>query len=385
MNRVDLFIRDMGSAWLMLVGGGAVCGVLSLPPLTLVVAPVAAAVGAGLGAVFGLPVALILAAALQGARPHPGDEWAQTVVLRLTGMVLALAPCVLLQMSQSGQTAGFPLASGGGHRRSGRGSPHRRSRRVVRQPAGEDAPAGMGAAVMRSVPARAPDVELASDLFDLMAPGYDRVALAGSLGLAALWRRRVAGAAALRRGDRVVDLMCGTGNLWPAMVRRGAGSILGIDLSAGMCDRARRRRLIARATVRRADASATGLPDGSADAVVCAFGLKTLDAAGLDAVVVEASRLLRPGGTLVIAEMSVPRAAIARSLYLASLRRMGPAMARLLRADPRPHRALAGYVAAFGDGRRLGPVILRSGLRVREWRPMTLGCALLIVAEKGRA
>jgi demethylmenaquinone methyltransferase/2-methoxy-6-polyprenyl-1,4-benzoquinol methylase len=220
-------------------------------------------------------------------------------------------------------------------------------------------------------------------LFEEMAAGYDRASMVGSFGVAAMWRRRLVRRARISGGDRVVDLMCGTGNLWPALGRRcrAGGSITGVDSSSAMCARARQRSCRAPVSVVCAEAQHVGLEPGVADVVACAFGVKTLDDTELDAVVAAATRLLRPGGRLALVEMTVPGHRGLRRAYLGHLR-LAPLFAALAGADPRPHRALAGYVAGFGDGRALIPALLRHGLAVREWRSMTLGCAVLVVAEK---
>src|SRR5262249_62402220 len=76
-------------------------------------------------------------------------------------------------------------------------------------------------------------------MFDRIAPVYDVMNRAMTAGLDARWRR-LAAAAAVRPGDRVLDAACGTGDLAVAASRAGAGSGVGPDLSERMLDRAPR-------------------------------------------------------------------------------------------------------------------------------------------------
>lgn len=112
-------------------------------------------------------------------------------------------------------------------------------------------------------------------------------------------QRRLLAMAALRPGERVLDIACGTGLITlPAAAAVGiGGSVIGTDISAGMVERAREEamaRLVPNATYRRMDAEHLSFPGASFDAALCALGLmyvpEPLAAAR------EAFRVLKPGG-----------------------------------------------------------------------------------------
>src|SRR5262249_5036925 len=107
----------------------------------------------------------------------------------------------------------------------------------------------------------------------------------------------------LEAGDAVLDLCCGAGaSAIPAARAVGpSGRVLGIDVAVPLLDLARARasaERLAQAQFLHADATRTGLPDGSFDAVVCVFGV--FFAADMAAFVQEMWRLVRPGGTLAV-------------------------------------------------------------------------------------
>jgi ubiquinone/menaquinone biosynthesis C-methylase UbiE len=133
-------------------------------------------------------------------------------------------------------------------------------------------------------------------------------AAADHYGLASLsfWDRF--GAATVSRlglaaGDSVLDLCCGTGaSAIPAARAVGAaGHVLGIDVAGALLELARARAAhegLASVEFRQGDATRTGLPDGSFDAVVCVFGV--FFAPDMAAFAAEMWRQVRPGGVLAI-------------------------------------------------------------------------------------
>lgn len=126
-----------------------------------------------------------------------------------------------------------------------------------------------------------------------------------------LWRDQVAVAqatllemAAPARGDRVVDIACGTGLVSFAAARRvgAAGHVLGVDISGQMVEGARRRasdRRAANAAFARMDAETLELPDGAFDLALCALGL--MYAPEPERALAEMRRVLRPGGRMAVA------------------------------------------------------------------------------------
>jgi ubiquinone/menaquinone biosynthesis methyltransferase len=153
------------------------------------------------------------------------------------------------------------------------------------------------------------DPDAVRDLFDQIAPRYDRLNDLLSLGLHRLWKRRALLWLRPVPGQRLLDLCCGTGDLalvLAARVRPG-GKVLGLDaasaplaLAAGRSSRQPWLPL----EWRQADALATGLPTGEADGAVMAYGLRNLadPAAGLR----ELQRLLRPGGRAAVLDFNRP-------------------------------------------------------------------------------
>jgi demethylmenaquinone methyltransferase / 2-methoxy-6-polyprenyl-1,4-benzoquinol methylase len=161
-------------------------------------------------------------------------------------------------------------------------------------------------------------------MFDRIAPVYDVMNRAMTAGLDLRWRR-LAAAAVVRPGDRVLDAACGTGDLALADVRAGAAVVTGVDFSEAMLERARRKSSSVEWV--RADLLALPFESGSFDAATIGFGARNLDE--LDAGLRELRRVLRPGGRLAILEITRPRGAL-RPFYSLWFDRLVPAAGRLL-------------------------------------------------------
>jgi SAM-dependent methyltransferase len=159
------------------------------------------------------------------------------------------------------------------------------------------------------------------------AETFDRLFLPA---MAGPWAERVADAAALRPGDRVLDVACGTGAVAAEAARRVApsGAVAGLYLSPDMLAVARRK--LPGFELREGRAEALPFDDYSFDAVLCQFGLMFFDDRAR--ALREMRRVLRPGGRVVVAvwdglDRSPGYAALAASVE----RCLGPEVARPIR------------------------------------------------------
>ncbi|MCW3020435.1 MAG: ubiE, partial [Solirubrobacterales bacterium] len=148
-------------------------------------------------------------------------------------------------------------------------------------------------------------------MFDRIAGVYDPLNTLMTAGLHHRWRARAAEEARVAPGSRVLDVATGTGDLAIELARRVSpdGEVIGSDFSEGMLDRARAKAAGAEdAAVRPhfewADATELPYPDDSFDAATVGFGARNFDdlARGL----AEMTRVVRPGGRVVVLEITTP-------------------------------------------------------------------------------
>jgi demethylmenaquinone methyltransferase/2-methoxy-6-polyprenyl-1,4-benzoquinol methylase len=210
------------------------------------------------------------------------------------------------------------------------------------------------------------------EMFSRIARRYDRINHILSLNSDRGWRRQAAGAVAAGR-RRVLDLACGTGDLYFELKRRGRAAV-GADFCLDMLALARRKARAASADLVCADALALPFPDGSFDAVTVAFGVRNF--ADLGAGLAEVRRVLAPGGRIVVLEFSRPRGPLAPFLRLHS-RFAVPAIGGAISGDPRAYRYLNRSVRAWPDRRGFDRTLEAAGYdRVRS-TPLSLGVAAL--------
>jgi demethylmenaquinone methyltransferase/2-methoxy-6-polyprenyl-1,4-benzoquinol methylase len=198
-------------------------------------------------------------------------------------------------------------------------------------------------------------------MFDRIAPVYDAMNRVMTAGLDMRWRR-LAAASAVRRGDRVLDAACGTGDLAVAGLRAGAGSVTGLDFSPRMLERARRKE----PAIEWVEGDLLALPfaDGSFDAATIGFGIRNV--ADLDGGLRELRRVLRPGGRLAILEITRARGVL-RPFFGLWFDRLVPRLGRLLPGGS-AYTYLPASVARFPAAEELASRMQQAGFEQVEFR-----------------
>jgi demethylmenaquinone methyltransferase/2-methoxy-6-polyprenyl-1,4-benzoquinol methylase len=201
-------------------------------------------------------------------------------------------------------------------------------------------------------------------MFDRIAGVYDLMNTAMTAGLHHRWRERAAERAELRAGDAALDVCCGTGDLAFELAGRTgpAGSVIGSDFSERMLDLARakaERRGTAGIRFEWGDALELPYDDGRFDAVTVGFGVRNL--ADLDRGVAELARVLRPGGRLVILEITQPRRWPLSAFFGLWFDRLVPLLGRVA-GDPEAYAYLPESVKRFPPPEGLALVMDRAGL-----------------------
>jgi ubiquinone/menaquinone biosynthesis methyltransferase len=145
-------------------------------------------------------------------------------------------------------------------------------------------------------------------MFDRIAGRYDLMNSVMSAGLHHRWRSRAADLSGVVPGDRALDVCCGTGDLALELKRRigGQGSVVGLDFSDPMLELARQKAAETDLPVDYVRGNALELPfeDASFDAATVGFGIRNV--VDLEAALAEMGRVVRPGGRVVILEITTP-------------------------------------------------------------------------------
>ena len=224
-------------------------------------------------------------------------------------------------------------------------------------------------------------------MFDGIAPDYDRLNHLMSLGTDRRWRRR-----ALREivtpdaPQQILDLACGTGDFSLAIARKmhPDSRITGLDLSAGMLavmrEKVARAGLQDRISCEQGDSEAMPFADGAFDAVTIAFGIRNFE--HREAALREILRVLRPGGRLVILELSVPEGRLLRWGYNLYFMHVVPWIGGLVSGDKAAYRYLPASVQRFPGRREWTATMARCGFTQVRHRAFTLGLCRMYLGEK---
>ena len=192
-------------------------------------------------------------------------------------------------------------------------------------------------------------------MFDRIAPVYDAMNRTMTAGLDRRWRRITAESVVIQ-GDDVLDACCGTGDLAIAAARCG-GRVTGLDFSAPMLDRARRK--APELTWVRSDMLAMPFADGSFDAATVGFGVRNVE--DLRGALGELRRVLRAGGRLGILEITRPRGPLA-PFYRFWFDGVVPLLGKVLPGG-RAYTYLPASVRRFPGPEELADLIESAGFR----------------------
>ena len=212
-------------------------------------------------------------------------------------------------------------------------------------------------------------------MFDRIAGFYDLLNSVMTAGLHHRWRARAADLAAVGPGSRVLDVATGTGDLAIELARRGC-AVVGTDFSDEMLDRAR-----AKAPgLRWEHANALALPyaDDEFDAATVGFGARNFS--DLERGLAEMARVVRPGGRVVILEITTPTRPPLSAFYRVWFDHVVPALGRLA-GESQAYSYLPSSVRRFPGPAELAAAMERAGLERLRWIITAGGIIALHVGE----
>ena len=227
--------------------------------------------------------------------------------------------------------------------------------------------------------------EQVRQMFDSIAPAYDFMNRAMTLGIDIWWRRLAVKRLRRIQPKHILDVATGTGDFAIQLQQSLQPShITGIDLSQGMLDEACRKvkekgleEVIA---FEQGDCMALPMADGTYDAVTVAFGVRNFE--HLQQGYQEMARVLRPGGMLCVLELSTPRNRLIRWFYDLYTLHIIPAIGTMKSGDKSAYRSLPQSIAAVPRGDDMLQLMRNAGLRETVCKRLTLGVCSIYTAVK---
>ncbi len=216
-------------------------------------------------------------------------------------------------------------------------------------------------------------------MFDRIAGFYDRMNSVMTAGLHHSWRRRAADLAGVGDGATALDVACGTGDLAVELRTRvgASGEVIGCDFSDEMLTRAR----VKAPGLKFEWANALELPyeTGRFDAATVGFGARNFS--DLQKGIDEMARVVRPGGKVVVLEITTPTKPPLSTFYRLWFDRVVPQIGRVA-GDPDAYNYLPNSVKRFPDPQGLGAVLAGAGLEHVRWVLTAGGIIALHVGTK---
>lgn len=227
--------------------------------------------------------------------------------------------------------------------------------------------------------------EKIKSLFDNIAPDYDKLNHILSLNIDKGWRRKaVKEIADSAKPLTVLDVACGTGDFTIEIARKAAegSSIIGIDLSEGMMKVGREKLKAAGidATLEYGDCEALTYPGSSFDRVSVGFGVRNFE--HLEIGLKEMYRVLKPGGKLVILELSVPSNPVIRWCYKLYFLKILPAIGGWVSGNRGAYKYLPASVLHFPTPDKFIPMLKEAGFGDVRHKAFTLGICRMYVGIK---
>lgn len=231
----------------------------------------------------------------------------------------------------------------------------------------------------------APKERQVEQMFDSIAPAYDFMNRAMTLGIDRLWRRKAVGMLRTEHPAKILDVATGTGDLALLMARMmPEATITGVDLSSGMIkvgrEKIEKSGLADRISLQVADCLTLPFASDSFDAITVAYGVRNF--ADLAAGYREMLRVLRPGGTLCVIELSIPANPLVKPFYRLYTRGVIPMVGRLISGDSRAYTYLPESIAAVPQRQSMCALMEQAGFTGAEFHPLTFGVCTIYLAQK---
>ena len=232
-------------------------------------------------------------------------------------------------------------------------------------------------------------------MFSAIAPSYDLNNRVHSLWRDQAWRWAAVKMAALKAGDSVVDVACGTGDLTLAFAREqdrvernaSPSGVTGIDFTYEMLPIARRKAeashpgsdpsvdIHRKAVFIQGDAMNLPLPESCCDVVSLAFGIRNV--ADPARAMAEFVRVLRPGGRVIVLEFSLPKNPLMRAGYNFYFKHIMPRTATLISGDKSgAYKYLPKSVNTFIDRAGMQAMMGEAGFEQMKLKALTFGIAV---------
>ncbi|MDY0220628.1 MAG: bifunctional demethylmenaquinone methyltransferase/2-methoxy-6-polyprenyl-1,4-benzoquinol methylase UbiE [Desulfobacterium sp.] len=230
------------------------------------------------------------------------------------------------------------------------------------------------------------ELDFIREMFDSIAPKYDFLNHFLSLGQDVRWRQEMVLAAEIPSKGAVLDVACGTCDVTMAIKRETGteATIIGTDFSPGMLalgqQKIKQDKNFQSIDLVCGNALTLPFKNNRFNAVLIAFGIRNImDRQG---ALEQFYKVLKPGGSMIVLELTAPENKLFRQIYLFYFRRILPAVGTLFSKNSNAYHYLPASVLNFPSRRKFSKIMTGAGFTGVKWKTMTFGIVTLFAAKK---
>lgn len=221
-------------------------------------------------------------------------------------------------------------------------------------------------------------------LFDDIAPTYDKLNHILSLNIDKSWRSKSVKQVLKGKHDVVLDIACGTGDFSIELAQKGVEKVIGVDISEGMMkigmEKVKALGLENKISMHVDDSESLSLEDNSIDAVTVAFGVRNFE--HLQIGLNEMNRVIRPGGTVNVLELSVPSNPVLLWCYKIYFLHVLPFFGGLVSGNKAAYKYLPTSVMNFPKPDVFMSMLETAGFKEVKQKAFTFGLCRLFTGVK---
>ena len=221
-------------------------------------------------------------------------------------------------------------------------------------------------------------------MFDTISGDYDGLNRVISFGIDIKWRKKVVKMVAQNNPKTILDIATGTGDLAINLVETNANEIVGLDISSGMLDigkeKIKKKGLESKIEMVLGDSENMPFDDNTFDAITVAFGVRNFE--NLEIGLKEILRVLKPNGSFVILETSIPTKTPYKQGYKFYTKNILPLIGKVFSKDRSAYQYLSESASVFPYGEALNNILRKIGFINVEDFPQTFGVATIYKSSK---
>ncbi|MEX1381961.1 bifunctional demethylmenaquinone methyltransferase/2-methoxy-6-polyprenyl-1,4-benzoquinol methylase UbiE [Lutibacter sp.] len=223
-----------------------------------------------------------------------------------------------------------------------------------------------------------------AQMFDTISNEYDGLNRVISFGIDIKWRKKVVKIIGATNPDKILDIATGTGDLAINLTETNASKIIGLDISEGMLNVGRKKidKLQLNNQIEMVFGDSENIPFEANyfDAITVAFGVRNFE--NLEKGLSEIYRVLKPNGTFVVLETSIPTKTPYKQGYKFYAKYILPSIGKLFSKDKTAYKYLSDSAAAFPYGKAFNNILAKIGFIDIENKPQTFGVSSIYIAKK---